>query len=136
MGLRGPKRNPNSRRGRREARKAALAAISSTAPAALPESAIDAHVAPAHLSHAMRGLWHQVVKEHRLKSDQVATLLLGCEAWDRKEGARALIAEHGLILADRRNPAVDVELQSQAIFLRAMRQLRLNAKPDGLADLF
>jgi hypothetical protein len=84
----------------------------------------------------MQDFWRRVVADHDLKIDQLATLTMGCEAWERKEQARLLIDRDGPVVAGRRHPAVDIENQSQVIFLRAMGQLQLDAKPDGLADLF
>jgi phage terminase small subunit len=113
----------------REARKAALAAISSTAPAALPESAIDAHVVPAHLSPAMQDFWRRIAAEHELKPDHVAALLVGCQAYDRAEAARRLIARDGVIVSGKRHPATDVMVQAEGIFLRALREIAF--KPDA-----
>jgi phage terminase small subunit len=125
MGLRGPARNPDSRRGRAEARKAQKLQESITAAAILPdESVIDASVAPAYLSPAMQAFWRRVAGG--LKIHQLAILKNACESYDRGQEARVRIAVDGVMVDQRRHPLVDVEAESRNFFSRAVAQLRLD----------
>jgi phage terminase small subunit len=96
------------------------------------EPVLDADTAPAHLSPAMRDFWRRILKENGLRAFQGPILRVACEAYDRAEQARRLIAKDGLLLNNRRHPALDIETQSQGLFLRAMRQLGL----ETIEDLF
>jgi phage terminase small subunit len=125
MGLRGPARNPNSRRGRAEARRAQKLQESITAAAILPdESVIDASVAPAHLSVPMQDLWRRVAGT--LKPHQLAVLKVACEAFDLGQQARLLVAQEGVVINKRRHPAIDVEARAAEFFARAIGQLHLD----------
>jgi phage terminase small subunit len=94
-------------------------------------AAVDAHGAPAHLSTEMRRFWRSVNSEYELEDDALLILKTGCEAYDRAQQARVLIASDGLILNGRRHPAIDVEAQAQSLFLRSMRQLALDVVDPG-----
>ena len=101
-------------------------------PAAAPdEPAVDSSGAPAHLSQEMRKFWRRVTEEYELERDALLILKTACEAQDRAQQAREIIAKEGLILDKRRHPAIDVEAQSQSLFLRAMRQLGLDISGPG-----
>jgi len=95
------------------------------------EPALDANGAPAYLSAEMRRFWKRVMDDYELEHDARLILKTACEAFDRAAQARELIAKEGLILVNRRHPAIDVEAQSQGLFLRAMRQLGLDIDPPG-----
>jgi P27 family predicted phage terminase small subunit len=90
--------------------------------------------APAHLSPARRRLFRRLVADYQLAGEPHAleTLKLACEALDRCDQARDLIAEHGVMVADRfgqlkSNPAVVIERDSRTGALRALRELSLDA---------
>jgi P27 family predicted phage terminase small subunit len=95
------------------------------------EPAADASGPPAHLSIEMRRFWKRVTGEYDLESDARLILKTACEAYDRAAQARQLISTDGILLGMRRHPAIDVEAQSQGLFLRAMRQLGLDIEPSG-----
>jgi phage terminase small subunit len=125
MGLRGPARNPDSRRGRAEARRAQKLQQSISTAAVLPDaSVIDANVAPAYLSVAMQDLWRHVAS--RLRVHELAVLKSACEAYDLAQKARLLIAQEGLVINKRRHPAIDVEARAAEYFARAIGQLHLD----------
>ncbi len=100
-------------------------------PAAAGEPAIDASGVPQHLSVEMKRFWRRAVSEFELESDALLILRTACEAWDRAQQARVAIAKDGLTVNNRRNPCIDIEAQSQSLFLRAMRQLGLDIEPTG-----
>lgn len=79
----------------------------------------------------MREFWRRVVSDYELPSDALLILRTAAEAWDRAQQARLEIAQDGLVLNGRRHPAVDIEAQSQSLFLRAMKQLGLDIEPPG-----
>jgi P27 family predicted phage terminase small subunit len=95
------------------------------------ETAVDASGAPAHLSQEMKRFWKRVNEEYELSRDCLLILKTACEANDRAQQAREIIATEGLIVNNRRHPASDVEAQAQSLFLRAMRQLGLDVEPTG-----
>jgi hypothetical protein len=76
------------------------------------------------------------VKEFDLAAHQLRTLQVAAEAWDRKEEAREVLAREGLSYTDgkgmiRSRPEVQIERDSRAAYLRAMRELQLDAVPSG-----
>ena len=79
----------------------------------------------------MKRFWRRAVSEFELESDALLILRTACEAWDRAQQARVAIAKDGLTVNNRRNPCIDIEAQSQSLFLRAMRQLGLDIEPTG-----
>jgi phage terminase small subunit len=93
------------------------------------ESARDG--VPGHLSPSMSKFWKQVNNDFELEADALLLLRTACEAFDRAQAAREAIACDGLIVNNRRHPAVDIEAQSQSLFLRAMRQLGLDVVAPG-----
>ena len=101
-------------------------------PAAVPdEPAIDANGAPMHLSGEMRKFWKLVNDDYDLERSALLVLKTACEAHDRAQEARRVIAVEGMIVNNRRHAATDVEAQSQSLFLRAMRQLGLDIEQPG-----
>jgi hypothetical protein len=98
---------------------------------AIVEAPPDASGAPGHLSPAMKKFWKQIMSEFDLTDDARLLLRTAAEAWDRAQSAREAIARDGLVINSRRHPCVDIEAQSQSLFLRAMRQLGLDVVPSG-----
>jgi phage terminase small subunit len=90
--------------------------------------------APPHLSPARRRLYRRLAADYQLGGEPHAleTLKLACEALDRCDQARDLIAEHGVMVEDRfgqlrPNPAIAIERDSRIGALRALRELSLDA---------
>jgi len=57
-----------------------------------------------------------------------------CEAWDRLQGAREIIAREGAVFADdrgnpRAHPAVAIERDARVAVARLVRELDLDAGP-------
>jgi phage terminase small subunit len=59
------------------------------------------------------------------------TLEICARAWDRAEEARAVVAREGLTVSTKEgqktHPAVNIERDAKLLFLRAMRELDLDA---------
>jgi phage terminase small subunit len=92
---------------------------------------VNASGAPDHLSVEMRRFWRRVVSEYELESDALLILRTACESFDRAQEARILIAKEGMVLVNRPHPAINIEQQSQRVFLSAMRQLGLDIDSPG-----
>jgi phage terminase small subunit len=86
---------------------------------------------PEHLSPETRAFWVQVTEDYELTPDAAMILRTACENWDRAQQAREAVAQHGLLIEGRRNPACDIEKVAYGLFLRAMRQLGLDVIPPG-----
>jgi P27 family predicted phage terminase small subunit len=89
---------------------------------------------PSHLSDATKQWWAAIVSEHQLGEHELRVLTIACEAFDRREQAREALNKHGLSYTDdkgmvRARPEVAIERDSAIRFLRAMRELNLNAEP-------
>ncbi len=86
---------------------------------------------PSHLSAAARKMWSAVRTTHVVDDpDALALLRVACEAFDRAEGARKLIAQTGPCVRDRfgqlrAHPAVQIERDARAQVIAAFRALRL-----------
>jgi phage terminase small subunit len=61
---------------------------------------------PAHLSERSKGLWREVEKSFVLEATELELLRLACEALDRCEEARAVLARDGLFTTNRANRPV------------------------------
>jgi P27 family predicted phage terminase small subunit len=95
---------------------------------------------PAHLSEPMRAWWCRAVEQGALGERDRLVLTSGCESWDRANEARELIAEQGITLLDRfgqvkPNPAVTVERDSRASFVRIVSDLNLDQQALGVSVL-
>ena len=89
---------------------------------------------PAHLAKRGKKLWKSVVENYDLEQHHRDLLQSACEQLDRADSARREIEEHGVILLDRfqqrkQNPAVEVERQAHATFLRCLREMGLDVDP-------
>jgi hypothetical protein len=63
-------------------------------------------------------------------------LQVACESWDRAEQARAIVDSQGLTFTDKAGqpkmrPEILIERDNRAAFLRAVRELDLDAEPPG-----
>ncbi len=86
---------------------------------------------PQHLSPEMQQFWREVNAEYELETDARLTLRAACEAWDRAQSARTLIAAEGLTVDGKRHRACDIESNAYGLFLRAMRALGLDIVAPG-----
>jgi phage terminase small subunit len=85
---------------------------------------------PGHLRQETQAWWASVVAAYEFQPHEYRSLLVACEAWDRKEQAREAISQHGLSYIDekgmvRARPEVAIERDARTAFLRAVRELRL-----------
>lgn len=85
---------------------------------------------PAHLSRGAKRWWRSVMETSDLGPDEVEILTAAAEAWDRKEEARQLIAEEGIVLHDDAglpltHPAVEIEDQAADRMARLLRALNV-----------
>jgi hypothetical protein len=53
---------------------------------------------PAHLSRQAKRWWRSILDAHYLEPHRVAILTAAAEAWDRKEQARLILAEEGIVI--------------------------------------
>lgn len=88
---------------------------------------------PKHLSPARQTLWKHLVAEYELEPQDLELLRLACEALDRCEEARQVLAAEGSFTTDRYggrkvHPAVGVERDSRLAAARLFRELNLQAE--------
>ena len=90
---------------------------------------------PSHLSLAARKWWSGVLATYDIEDHLVPTVTAACEAWDRKEQARLILAKDGLTVdcrdGKKTHPCVAVERDARLAYLRAVRELCLSTEePD------
>lgn len=90
--------------------------------------------APKHLDPDTRRWWRSVVSEFVMESHHLRLLQAACEAWDRYQQARQTLATEGPIVFDRfgqacTHPAIAIERDSRAAFLRLVKALDLDVEP-------
>jgi len=107
----------------------------SSASRTLPGMAI---YSPKHLSKPQKQLFRQIVDDFGLEGDSAAltTLRLACEALDRCEEARLLLAKEGLTVetdlgGTKTHPAVAIERDSRLAAVRCLRELSLDGGAGG-----
>lgn len=91
---------------------------------------------PAHLSRQTKRWYRSVLEGYDLEPHHVAILTAAAEAWDRKEQARLILAEEGVVIRVGRgtpiaHPAVQVEDVAATRFARLIRELGLDTNPNG-----
>jgi len=95
---------------------------------------------PAHLSKEARDWWKAVTAQYAVADPHHFKLLrAACEAWDRLQQARGILAKEGVTYRDRfgaprAHPALAVERDSRIGFARLVRQLGFDDSapaPDG-----
>ena len=92
---------------------------------------------PTRLSDAARTLWQRLRDDFEIEDAHGQHLLTtACESYDRMTEAQALIREHGVCIRDRfgvlkANPACQIERDSRAGMLTALKALRLDIEPLG-----
>lgn len=94
--------------------------------------AADAPRPPKGLTSGARKLWKAVVVDYDCAAHDLAVLETACRAWDRMTAAGAVIDAEGATYLDRFEqpkvrPEVAIERDARIGFLRAMRQLGLEA---------
>ncbi len=92
--------------------------------------------APSHLSERMQSYWQSVVREFLISDHQLEILRKACEASDRADEAREILASEGLTVEDRYgqarpHPASQIERDSRTAFARLIRELALEPGSDG-----
>ena len=88
---------------------------------------------PKHLSREAKSIWRKVLEGYELEDWHCRVLQSALEAWDRMQQARETLAADGVTYTDRfgaprKHPAVSIEENSRVAFLRAMRELDLEAE--------
>ena len=88
--------------------------------------------APKHLSEASKAIWRRTLDDFDLEDHHLLVLEAALDARDRMIEARERIAADGPYISDRygklkAHPGVAVERDSRIAFLRAMRELGLDA---------
>lgn len=83
---------------------------------------------PPHLSPESKAWFCETAGQYDLESHHLKILVAACEAWDRMNESRQLIAKDGLTVRNRfgelkPHPAVSVERDSRIAFLRCLREL-------------
>ena len=115
-----------------------------TKPCSIPLPTTMDHAPPAHLSRASREWWISVISNYNLEPHHLLLLQTACEALDRLQQAREILAIEGITVAGlqgtKPHPAIAIERDSRIGFLRAHRELDLDAagtnapRPPALAS--
>jgi phage terminase small subunit len=97
-------------------------------------SANQAQAAPKHLSTSAAAWFNVVVNSFELEAHHTLLLTAACEAWDRGQQAREVIAIEGAYFTDRQgnrkaHGAIQVEKDCRISFARIVRELDLNTEP-------
>jgi phage terminase small subunit len=89
------------------------------------------------LSQEATAWWKTTVESFELDAHHMRLLRLACEAWDRSQQAREIIARDGLTYNDRfgaprARPEVAIERDSRLAFARLLREIGLDvAEPEA-----
>jgi len=88
--------------------------------------------APSHLSSKSRALWKWVVENFQLEVHHLLLLQRLCEASDRCDDARELLAKEGIVTKDRfgralPHPAIQIERDARIAVVRIARELDLDS---------
>jgi phage terminase small subunit len=86
---------------------------------------------PAGLSAESKRLWQRISAEYNLSAEHESILLVACQQFDSAQAARAQIKLDGMIVNGRRHPLIGVEAKAAELFMRAIRDLGLEAVVDG-----
>ena len=91
---------------------------------------------PKHLTAASKRFYEQVSNDYVLESHHLRLLQLLCEAFDRGQEARKILAAEGLTVVDsklgikRPHPCISIERDSRTAVARLTRELNLSEEPD------
>ena len=88
---------------------------------------------PSHLSADARTWWRSVTTDYQLEPHHLHLLRLACEAMDRCEQARAILAVEGITVKDdrgnsRAHPAIGIEKDARTAVSRLVRELDLDTE--------
>lgn len=88
--------------------------------------------APPHLSPGASAWWQSTVEAFEFDEHHLRLLRLACEAWDRGQAAREIIATEGMTFEDRFGspkvrPEISIERDARIGFARLVRELGLDA---------
>ena len=91
---------------------------------------------PAHLRAPTRRWWSWVVETYAMEGHHMKILTAAAETWDRRQEARDVMAKQGAFYVDRwgapkAHPAAAVERDCNVLFLRQLRELRLDVDQPG-----
>ena len=86
---------------------------------------------PKHLRAATRRWYAGVVADYQLDPHHLKLLVLCCEAFDRCQEARQVLAAEGMVYVDRfgapkPRPEISIERDSRLAFARLLRELGLD----------
>ena len=86
---------------------------------------------PKHLTRATKQWWRKLVSEFVFDDHHLKLLRLACEAWDRGQEAREVLAKEGLTFLDRfdqpkKRPEISIESDARISFARLLRELNLD----------
>jgi P27 family predicted phage terminase small subunit len=89
---------------------------------------------PKHLKTQAKALWESVVEDFEIEGPALTVLQACCEAFQRMQEARGAIDRDGALVKNRfgelrPHPALNVERDARAGFLRAWRTLNLETAP-------
>src|SRR4051794_8429075 len=90
--------------------------------------------APMHLSPRCKALWESTTTDFTLERTELELLRLACEALDRADEARVILAQDGLTSRGRygqvlAHPMIGVERDARIAAARLFRQLNLPNAP-------
>jgi len=92
---------------------------------------------PKHLSDEASAVWDSVVAQKKLSPGALVTLRIACEAFDRLQDARRVVAEDGVTIDTptgykREHPALKIEKEARSGFLQAWRLLKVGEAPQDV----
>jgi P27 family predicted phage terminase small subunit len=116
---------------RQRGRKTPLKTLTNPLSVVGSSRSVPAPPPPDYLSAAMQAWWKQVMANYELEPHHIHLLQAACEAWDRMQQARKVLAENGLSYEDSRGrhhplPEVAIERDSRIGFARLVRELGLD----------
>jgi P27 family predicted phage terminase small subunit len=95
--------------------------------------------APKHLSQEAAQWWRDVVSTYVLAPHHLKLLRAACEAFDRMEGARTVIASDGMTVPTahgmKAHPLLAVERDARLALARLIRELDLDTEPPASARI-
>lgn len=88
---------------------------------------------PAHLGDDTRRWWASVTGDYQLEPHHLRLLQLACEAWERAQQAREILARDGITAVNDRgvtvaHPCVQIEKDARTGFARLVRELDLDTE--------